>query len=117
MPRAKGGFKTRRRRNKIIKAAKGYRGGRHSNWKAAFETVRHAWMHAYRGRKQRKRDMRALWITRIAAAVREHGISYSRFVGALAKAGVTLDRKVLSDIAIVDPVAFGKIVATAQQAS
>lgn len=114
MPRAKGGYKTRRRRNKILKAASGYRGGRHSNWKAAFETVRHAWMHAYRGRKQRKRDMRALWIIRIAAAVREHGMSYSRFIGALAKSGVALDRKILADLAISDPAAFGKLVQQAQ---
>jgi large subunit ribosomal protein L20 len=114
MPRAKGGYKTRRRRNKILKLAKGYRGGRGTNWKAAFETVRHALTHAYKGRKLRKRDMRSLWITRIAAAVREHGLSYSRFIGSLTQAGVGLDRKILSDIAIQDPAAFAKIVATAK---
>ena len=115
MPRAKGGFKTRRRRNKILKAASGYRGGRHSNWKAAFETVRHAWMHMYRGRKQQKRDMRGLWITRISAAVKEHGLSYSRFIGALGRLGIGLDRKILADLAISDPAAFGKIVEQARK--
>jgi large subunit ribosomal protein L20 len=116
MPRAKGGFKTRRRRNRILKHAKGFRGGRNHNWKAALEAVRHAWRYMFVGRKRRKRDFRRLWIVRINAAVREHGLSYSRLVGGLAKAGVVIDRKILADLAISDPAAFGKIVETAKAA-
>jgi large subunit ribosomal protein L20 len=114
MPRAKGGFKTRRRRNRILKQAKGFRGGRHSNWKAAVEAVRHAWKYAYHGRKLRKRDFRALWIVRINAAVRDHGLSYSRLIGALKRAHIGIDRKILADLAVHDPAAFGAIVAKAK---
>ena len=117
MPRAKGGYKSRRRRNKILKQAKGFRGGRHSNWKAATEAVRHAWQYARVGRKLRKRDFRKLWIIRINAAVRELGLSYSKFIGGLAKLKIGLDRKVLSDMAIADPAAFSKIAEAAKSAA
>src|SRR5262249_48063043 len=108
MPRAKGGFKTRRRRNRILKHAKGFRGGRNHNWKAALEAVRHAWRYMFYGRKLRKRDFRQLWIARINAASREHGLSYSRLIAGLARADIGLDRKILADLALSDPGAFAK---------
>jgi large subunit ribosomal protein L20 len=113
MPRAKRGFKARRRRNRILKAAKGFRGKRSSCHGIANEAVQHAWMHMYRSRKQRKRDFRALWIVRINAAARTLGHSYSKLIGALGKQGVALNRKMLSEIAISDPVAFQAVVAAA----
>ena len=116
MPRAKGGFKTRRRRNRILKQAKGFRGGRSKNWKAALEAVRHAWRYMFYGRKLRKRDFRQLWIVRINAACREHGVSYSRLISGLTRSGVALDRKILADLAISDPTTFGKIVEAAKAA-
>ena len=106
MPRAKRGFKARRRRNRILKEAKGFRGKRSSCHAAANEAVQHKWLHMYRSRKQKKRDFRALWITRINAAARTLNISYSKLMGQLDKAGVSLNRKMLSEIAISDPVAF-----------
>ena len=114
MPRAKRGFKARRRRNRILKAASGFRGGRRTMYHRAVEAVRHAWMHAYVGRKQRKRTMRRLWIVRLNAAARQHGLSYSRLIEGLTKADVGLDRKVLSDLAIFDPAAFAKVVEVAR---
>jgi large subunit ribosomal protein L20 len=117
MPRAKGGFKTRRRRNRILKHAKGFRGDRNHNWKVALEAVRHAWRYMFYGRKNRKRDFRRLWIVRINAAVREHGLSYSKLVGGLGRAGIQIDRKILADLAISDPTAFGKIVEAAKAAA
>lgn len=116
MPRAKRGFKARRRRNRILKAAKGFRGGRSRMFRRALEAVHHAWMHMYNGRKQKKRTMRRLWIVRLNAAARVHGLSYSRLIEALGKAGIALDRKVLSDLAVFDNVAFGKVVAEARAA-
>ncbi|MBA3540940.1 MAG: 50S ribosomal protein L20 [Deltaproteobacteria bacterium] len=110
MPRAKRGFKARRRRNRILKWASGFRGKRNSCHAAANEAVQHAWLHMYRSRKQRKRDFRALWITRINAATRVLGISYSKFIGKMNTAGVQLNRKMLAEIAISDPVAFQAIV-------
>ena len=98
MPRAKRGFKARRRRNRILKAAKGFRGKRSSCHAIANEAVQHAWMHMYRSRKQRKRDFRRLWIVRINAAARVHEMSYSRLMHGLKVAGVNLDRKTLADI-------------------
>src|SRR5262252_916270 len=98
MPRAKGGFKTRQRRNRILKHAKGFRGGRSHNWKTALEAVRHAWRHIYVGRKRRKRDFRKLWIVRINAAARTNSISYSKLIGGLSRAGIQIDRKILSEI-------------------
>ena len=109
MPRAKRGFKARRRRNRILKEAKGFRGKRSSCHAAANEAVQHKWLHMYRSRKQKKRDFRALWITRINAAARTLGISYSKLMGQLDKTGVGLNRKMLSEIAISDPVAFQAI--------
>ena len=116
MPRAKGGPKTRRRHKKIMKAAKGYVGGRRKTYRQARETVERGLTYAYRDRKQRKRDFRGLWITRINAAARELGISYSRLVAALDKSNIALDRKILADLAISDPAAFKKVVETARAA-
>jgi large subunit ribosomal protein L20 len=116
MPRAKGGFKTRRRRNRILKHAKGFRGDRNHNWKVALEAVRHAWRYMFYGRKQRKREFRSLWIVRINAAVRSHGLSYSKLIGGLGRAGIDIDRKILADLAISDPTAFGKLVEAAKAA-
>lgn len=110
MPRAKRGFKARRRRNRILKWAKGFRGKRSKCHAAANESVQHAWLHMYRSRKQRKRDYRVLWIQRINAAARTLGVSYSKLIGKLGKAGVQLNRKMLAEIAISDPVAFKAIV-------
>lgn len=113
MPRAKKGFKARRRRNRILKAASGYRGKRNSCYSIAAESVHHAWMHMYRHRKQRKREFRKLWIARINAAVRPLGTSYSQLMGSLKQNGVSLNRKMLSEIAISDPAAFKAIASTA----
>ncbi|MCW5808988.1 MAG: 50S ribosomal protein L20 [Deltaproteobacteria bacterium] len=109
MPRAKRGFKARRRRNRILKAAKGFRGKRSSCHAVANEAVQHAWLHLYRSRKQRKRDFRSLWIMRINAAARTVDLSYSKLIGKLNAAGVGLNRKMLAEIAISDPVAFQAI--------
>lgn len=109
MPRVKRGFKARQRRNKILKEAKGFRGGHSKVFSTASATVLKARMYAYRDRKNRKREFRKLWIIRIGAAAKENGISYSKLIGGLIKAGVELDRKVLSDMAINDPAAFAKI--------
>ena len=111
MARAKRGFKARRRRNRIRAHAKGFRGGRSKLWKSMVDAVHHAWRYATWHRRQRKRDFRALWITRINAAVRTHGLSYSKFIGAMKRAQITLDRKILADLAVADPIAFDKIVA------
>jgi len=111
MPRAKRGFKARRRRNRLLKWAKGYRGKRKNCHAIANESVQHAWMHMYRSRKVKKRDFRALWIQRINAAARALGVSYSKLMGQLTKSGVELNRKMLAEIAISDPVAFQKIIA------
>jgi large subunit ribosomal protein L20 len=118
MPRAKGGAKTRQRRKKVLKQAKGYFGGRRKLYRSAAETVLRAGAFAYRGRKQKKRRARALWIIRLNAACRQAGLSYSVFIAGLKKAGIGLDRKVLAEIAVADPVAFGKLADTvrAQQA-
>ena len=109
MPRAKRGFKARRRRNRIMKAASGFRGKRSSCHAAANEAVQHAWMHMYRSRKVKKREFRGLWIQRINAAARTVGHSYSKLMGKLGKASIGLNRKMLAEIAISDPVAFQAI--------
>ena len=114
MPRVKRGFKARRRRNRILKAASGFRGKRSSCHAAANEAVQHAWMHMYRSRKVRKREFRSLWIVRINAAARTIGYSYSKLIGTLGKAGISLNRKMLSEIAISDPAAFQAIAAAAK---
>jgi large subunit ribosomal protein L20 len=113
MPRAKRGFKARRRRNRIRQFAKGYRGGRSKLWKAMYQTVMHAWRFATRDRRRKKRDFRALWIIRINAAARELGVSYSKLMGAMSRKGIELDRKILADLAISDPGAFKQVVQTA----
>ncbi|MCL2723305.1 MAG: 50S ribosomal protein L20 [Polyangiaceae bacterium] len=113
MPRAKRGFKARRRRNRILKHASGYHSARSRLFAYAKEVVHKAWVYAYAHRRRRKRDFRRLWITRINAAARLSGVSYSRLMHALKNAGVTLDRKVLSDLAVADPAAFKKVVQTA----
>jgi large subunit ribosomal protein L20 len=114
MPRAKGGAKTRQRRKKILKKAKGYVGGRARLYRTAAETVLRAGVFAYRDRKAKKRLARRLWITRINAACREAGLSYSVFIAALKKAGILLDRKVLAEVAVRDPAAFAKLAETAK---
>ena len=106
MPRAKGGTKTRARHKKRLKLAKGYYGAKSKLFRTATEAVDKAQLYAYRDRRNRKRDFRRLWITRITAACRSHGILYSRFIHALKKAGITLYRKFLSDMAIRDPDGF-----------
>jgi large subunit ribosomal protein L20 len=117
MPRAKGGAKTRQRRKKVLKKAKGYFGGRRKLYRSAAETVLRAGAFAYRGRKQKKRRARALWIVRINAACRTAGLSYSAFMAGLRKAGVTLDRKVLAELAVADPRTFAKLAETAKAAT
>ncbi|MFO7983532.1 MAG: 50S ribosomal protein L20 [Desulfuromonadales bacterium] len=114
MPRAKGGFKTRRRRNKVLKLARGYRGARSKLYRSAVEAVDRALNYAYRDRKVRKRDFRALWISRINASTREHGLSYSRFIHGLKKADIALDRKVLAQLAVSDPAGFSAVVEKAK---
>ena len=116
MPRAKGGYKSRHRRNRIRKHAKGFRGGRGKLWKAAVEAVHRKWRYALFHRRKRKGDFRRLWIIRINAAARTLGLSYSRLVAGLDKANVKLDRKILSDLAISDPKAFEKVVEAARAA-
>jgi large subunit ribosomal protein L20 len=115
MARVTRGFKARRRRNKVLKLAKGYRGGRHRLYRSATEAVDRALNYAYRDRRNKKRDFRSLWIARISAAAKQNGTSYSRFMGGLKKAGVELDRKVLSNMAILDPNAFTQVVKLAVQ--
>ena len=109
MPRVKRGFKARRRRNRVLKLASGYVGGRHRLYRTATEAVDRALGYAYRDRKARKSDFRRLWITRINAACRLNGMSYSKFIGGMKKAEIDLDRKVLSNLAILDPAAFSQI--------
>lgn len=116
MPRVKRGPHARRRRKKILKEAKGYYGGRNRFFKNAKETVHRAWQYAYRDRRRRKRDFRELWITRINAAARKHGLSYSKFMGGLNKASVELNRKMLAELAVFDPEAFEQIVDIARDA-
>lgn len=107
--RVKRGFKARRRRNKILKLAKGYRGGHSKLIRTASDTVDKALMYAYRDRRQRKREFRSLWVARINAASRMNDLSYSKFIHGLKLADVTLDRKVLADLAVSDPGGFSQI--------
>ena len=113
--RIKRGFKARRRRKKVLKLAKGFRGGHSKLFRTAADTVDKALNYAYRDRKQRKRQFRRLWIARINAAARMNDLSYSRFISGLKKADVNLDRKVLADLAISDPSGFAQIAALASQ--
>jgi large subunit ribosomal protein L20 len=114
MPRAKGGSKTRQRRKKVLKQAKGYFGGRRKLYRTAAETVLRAGAFAYRDRRQKKRRARALWIVRINAACRQAGLSYSVFMAGLKKAGILLDRKILAELAVADPAQFAKLAETAK---
>ena len=114
MPRAKGGFKTRQRRNRLFKAAKGYRGTLKSRYRKAVEAVWRAGQHAYVDRKTKKREFRGLWIQRINAAARLHGLPYNQFMHGLQKAGIGLDRKILADIAMNKPETFGELVIIAK---
>ena len=109
MPRVKRGVTSKRRHNRILHQAKGYYGTRSRLIKTAREAVERGWKYSYRDRKQRKRQFRVLWIARINAAVREHGLSYSRFMNGLSRAGVEIDRKNLADLAVSDPQAFADL--------
>lgn len=109
MPRVKRGTIAAKRRRNILKHTKGYRWSRKSKERAAKEALLHAWTHAFRGRKEKKRNFRRLWNVKINAAVREEGMSYSRFIAALKKKKVALDRKVLADLAEHDPEVFKKV--------
>lgn len=117
MPRARRSVRARARHKKYLKMAKGFRGGRRRLYRSAREAVERGLAFAYRDRKVRKREFRSLWITRINAAVRPLGLSYSRFIGGTKKAGITLDRKVLADLAVYDPVGFAQVVEVARQHS
>lgn len=114
--RIKRGYKARRRRKKVLKLAKGYRGGRSKLFRTAADAVDKALMYAYRDRRQRKRLFRRLWIARINAAARMNDLSYSKFIHGLKKANVELDRKVLAELAISDPAGFTRLTNLASQA-
>ena len=116
MARVKGALATRKRRKKTLKLARGYWGAKSKQFKMAKEAVMKSGNYAYIGRKQRKRDFRRLWITRISAGCRVNGVNYSTFMNGLKKAGITLNRKVLSEIAIADPQAFTALVEKAKAA-
>ena len=109
MPRVKGGSITRRRRNRVLKQAEGYWGKRKSSFRSAQEAVDRALAYSYRDRRNRKRDMRNLWVVRINAAARLAGLSYSRLMGGLRKAGIAVDRKILADLAVRDATAFNAL--------
>lgn len=113
MPRVTRGFKARRRRNRVLKLAKGFRGGKHRLFRSAIEAVDHALTYAYRDRRNRKRDFRRLWINRISAAAKMNDTNYSTLIHNCKQAGIELDRKILSNLAIVDPMAFAEVVKTA----
>ncbi len=116
MARVKNGAVTKARRKKVLKEAKGYFGSKHRLYKTAKEQVMHSYMYAYRDRRQTKRDFRKLWIVRINAACRENEISYSRFINGLSKAGVTVNRKMLAEIAIDSPKTFSDLVEISKDA-
>lgn len=113
--RIKRGYKARRRRNKVLKLAKGFRGGHSKLFRTAADSVDKALNYAYRDRRQRKRDFRRLWIARINAAARMNEMSYSKFIGGLKKADVQMDRKVLAELAVSDPAGFARIASLAAQ--
>jgi len=117
MPRAKNGTRRRERRRKIMRAARGYWGGRGRLFKTAKESVLKAMVHAYQHRKDRKHDFRRLWIARISAATRAEGVSYSQFMHGVQAEGIVLNRKALSNMAIEDPAAFKALVARAREAT
>ncbi|UKO97373.1 50S ribosomal protein L20 [Nostoc sp. UHCC 0870] len=115
MTRVKRGNVARKRRNKILKLAKGFRGSHSTLFRTANQQVMKALRSAYRDRKKKKRDFRSLWITRINAASRQHGLSYSRLIGNLKKANIQLNRKMLAQLAILDPASFAKVIEMASQ--
>jgi len=115
MPRSTSAVARNKRKKKIFRAAKGYFGGRKNLYKTAKDAVEKGWEHAYRDRKKKKRNFRRLWIARINAAVREHEMSYSRFINGLKEAGVELDRKAMADLAVRSPEAFGALVERAKE--
>ncbi|MCU0691269.1 MAG: 50S ribosomal protein L20 [Polyangiaceae bacterium] len=112
MPRAKRGFKARRRRNRVLNHAEGYFGSRHKLFAFANEVVHKAWVYAYIGRRLRRRDMRRLWIARINAGARLNGTTYSKLIAGLKRANIDLDRKILADLAVADPSAFSAVIKT-----
>jgi large subunit ribosomal protein L20 len=114
MARAKRGFKLRRRHKKVLKLAKGYRGTRSKLYRVAVQIVRRGLLYAYRDRRVKKREFRSLWIQRINAASREHGLKYSAFLNGLKKAGIVIDRKQLAEMAVVDAASFGLLVQKAK---
>ncbi|MGL4982597.1 MAG: 50S ribosomal protein L20 [Treponemataceae bacterium] len=116
MPRAIDGTKRKNRRKKILKLAKGFRGRRGTNFKAAKDAVVKALTHAFVGRRDKKGDMRSLWISRLSAACREQNITYSRFINGLNKAGIIINRKALSNMSIEDPIAFQAVVEASKKA-
>ena len=116
MARVKGAMMTRKRRNRVLKAAKGYWGSKSKHFKMAKEALMKSGNYAFAGRKMKKRDFRALWITRISAEAKVNGINYSQFMYGLKKAGVEMNRKMLSEIAVPDKAAFASLVATAKAA-
>lgn len=117
MPRVRRGFKARQRRNKVLKLAKGYRGARSKLFRSATEAVDRALNYAFRDRRVKKRDFRALWIIRINAAARMNGITYSRLIHGLKLAKVEIDRKVMADLAVSDPAGFAQIAGLAKAAA
>ncbi|MFP6629265.1 MAG: 50S ribosomal protein L20 [Myxococcota bacterium] len=117
MPRVKRSVTARKRRRRVLKRAKGYYGARSKLYRVAREAVEKAGVYAYKGRKQRKRQFRSLWIARINAAAREHGLSYSRLINGLKRAGVEVDRKILAQLAIEDPKGFGELAELAKKAA
>ena len=116
MPRVKRAVAGHKKHRKVLSQAKGYWGRKHSHYTYAKEQVEHSLVYAYRDRKNRKRTFRRLWITRINAAARMHGLSYNQFVNGCSKAGIELDRKILADLAVSDPAAFGAIAERAKAA-
>jgi large subunit ribosomal protein L20 len=114
MPRVKRGFKARRRRKKVLKEARGFTGGRGTLYRTAADAVRRAMLFEYRHRKERKREFRRLWNSRIGAAARIHGLSYSRLIHGLKVAGVEINRKMLAEMAVHDPQGFGRVVEMAR---
>jgi large subunit ribosomal protein L20 len=115
MARVKRGMMSLKKRRKVLKAVKGFRGARGRNYKAANEALLHSLIYAFRDRRVRKRDFRALWITRINAAARQEGLSYSRLMSGLKKEGLAINRKVLADLAINDQAAFSQLLAIAKK--
>src|SRR5512132_2773100 len=116
MPRIKRAVHSRKKRREVLTQAKGYRGARSRRYRVAKEQLLHSGVYAYRDRRDKKAQFRRLWIARIGAGARQHGLSYSRFVHGLSKAGIEVDRKILADMAVHDPAAFGQLVEAAKEA-